>query len=251
MALVLPAAAKADILRRLAGAIAFDKGDPGPTTRKTLEELADEYGAEPVELRTEIAQKHGWPKVESMRKAADLLMAPKQPAQKPAQPGVAGINAGSFGTPTPAVEPGTRATVINPQPDKPADLRARAAASPKARTRRLGEKVTALLAELEQILQDEEKQAREAAERTAAQAEAKAAIERLERELAEAKAKLKPPARTQAAKRTTAPTPNVAATAAEIRAWAAANKVTCPSRGIIPNAVRAAYDTAHQAKGAA
>jgi len=94
-------------------------------------------------------------------------------------------------------------------------------------------------------LADEEKNAREAAAAEREKVEARAEVERLEKELAEAKAKLtgkkpatpKPAGGTPDGVRASGPVPS----AAEIRAWAAANDVECPARGIVPNAVRAAY----------
>lgn len=87
----------------------------------------------------------------------------------------------------------------------------------------------------------------EAAKRAAekAKAEARAEVERLEQQLAEAQAKLRGPARAAAV---AVVAPNQAgASAKEIRAWAAANGIDCPARGIVPAAVVDAYVAAQVA----
>jgi len=227
MAVTLPPAAKADILRRLAGAIVSDGSERGPLTVATRDELADEYGLLNDEIRN-IVTKHGWPKPDSMRRAADLLVNPKPVVAAGPTPTAAGFAVFNPASMT------TRANAGHAYQQ----LLEEAAKSSKVRTRNLGVKIAGLVADLAQLVAEEAVSLREAAEAERRKAEARAEVERLERELAEAKAKLtgKPP--TQGGQIDT-PSP------AEIRAWAQQNGVECTRTGIVPKAVRAAYDAAH------
>jgi len=235
MAVTFPPAAKADILRRLAGAIAAsDNAINVPLVGRTIEELADEYGVLNGEVK-DVAQKHGWPRPDSMKRAAELLCNP-QTAARPTHPAPL----------VPDAMPGTPVALAVTGHYTYGQLLAQAAKSSKARTRGLGTKIAGLVADLAQLVADEEEAVRRGAEIARAKAEARAEVERLERELAEAKARLtgkkpatpKPAGGTPDGVRASGPVPS----AAEIRAWAAANDVECPPRGIVPNAVRAAYD---------
>lgn len=64
----------------------------------------------------------------------------------------------------------------------------------------------------------------------------RAEVAKLEAELAKARAVLKPPSKVKSG----------GSDAAVIRAWAAANGVKCTRTGIIPKAVRQAYEAAHE-----
>lgn len=101
-----------------------------------------------------------------------------------------------------------------------------AAESSRARTRKKGERLAELVADLRATLaaekQDDER--KEAARKE---------IERLERELARAKADLRG---------TTSTAVDGDVTSAELRAWAKRHSIPCPDRGRIPAAVREAYE---------
>lgn len=161
MTVQLPAAAKADILRRLAGALEESGIQPGAKTNAMIDELCNEYGMLPAEVKA-LVQKHGWPKPESMRRAADIIT---------------------------GVQP--RPSTTAPVPTTHGHLLTRAAKSSKARIKNLGAKIEALFDELEALVKEEEARAQAAAAAQREKAAARAEVERLEQELAAARAKLK------------------------------------------------------------
>lgn len=114
----------------------------------------------------------------------------------------------------------------------------KAAQSPVAATRRLGEKIDGLCADLTERLRDEAKRDLEERAKREAAAKAKAEVERLQRQLAEAKARLRPTARTGHAKKAAAAP---ASEASKIREWAAQNGHQVNGVGRVPAEVKAAY----------
>jgi hypothetical protein len=115
--------------------------------------------------------------------------------------------------------------------------------SPK-RIQSLADRILADVARLRDLVTTEQvntaAREREDREKAAARAE----VERLEKQLAAAKAKLRPsPPPAPAA------APRTSASAKEIRSWATDNGVECPTRGVLPARVVAAYAEAHQEAG--
>ena len=185
-----------------------------------------------------VKRDHGYPDVPKMEWAVDILTKrladlPEkdrptrgQRLDAPTLPGPTGIPVTTKTAPTtPAVK------------DRTAQLLERAAGSGKATTRRLGEKIDGLLADLTSRLTDEERADAEKAARQAAEAKKAKRIAELEAELAALKGKKTPP-------KATAATPGQV-DAKTIRSWATNNGVNCPAVGRIPAAVREQYEAAH------
>jgi hypothetical protein len=115
------------------------------------------------------------------------------------------------------------------------DLIGEGRASSVTKVKRAAAKAQAALDHLAAVL--DETRAAEAAKRAEAEQRRKdqAEVERLAAELEAARARLR-------GGRAKAPATKVPA--AEVRAWAAANGIDCPSRGIVPAAVVEQYETA-------
>lgn len=106
-----------------------------------------------------------------------------------------------------------------------------AAASPRSRTRKKGERIADLVADLRSTLAAEK-------EEDERKEEARKEVERLQRELAKAKERLRGTASTS----TDSDVP-----ASVVRAWAKQAGVACPAAGRVPQSVRDAYVAAHEA----
>lgn len=228
---------------------------------KTLDAVALIMQIERSEV-LDVASKHGYPDPQKLAWAADVLVEKLDQEQAPTQhPQAAAIAraparpttpAGGASTP-PSAGPGSR-----PQPAAPPSpvaggtdrIRAlidEGKAHSTKRIRTAAEKAAEAVRKLRELVEaDREREAerkRQAEERAAAERE----VKELEKQLAEAKAKLRP------ARPATTSTPEPAGegpSAAEIREWAAVAGVECPTRGMVPKAVREAYDSAHQAGAA-
>lgn len=204
----------------------------------------------------DIVSNHGYPNRESMARAAGILLEsanriPERQATVTSQASGNGHRNVRRDEPAPSPRPTLQSIadshrVIATPPVSPArpvhtsaaELLHQAGESAHARTRGLGAKISALLADLTTRL-DEEQEAREAkakAERENAQVAAK--IARLEAELAQLKGKRSKPARAKSMVH--APSSE----SAVIRQWARANNIPCPKVGAVPKDVRAAYEAA-------
>lgn len=189
----------------------------------------------------EVKRDHGYPEVEKMKWALDILEKkagelPKSehPAPRPARPAATARPL----TTTPAAPP--QGVILHHTATTPdtlvEQLVVRAKASTKASTRKLGERVQALVEQLRTTVTAED-EARRAAEQAA-----RADAER-QRQIADLEAKLAELRGTPVKKHATS-TPNNGE-AKKIREWAADNGVECPKVGRIPTAVREAYEAAH------
>lgn len=207
----------------------------------------------------EIGHEHGWPRPESLAKAADVLARNLDADAK------AGI------TERPDLERAVRAASepaarpqATPRPQPPAqrtvdtttDLLHRGRASAKARTRNLADKIARDLSRLRDTIAEEERQAAAKAERDAERQAALDRVREAERALREARAKLRTPAKAKRADaiktgqpRSGAPKPP--SPSALMRQWAAEQGLDCPSRGRVPQHIREAYASAHAKNGAA
>lgn len=131
--------------------------------------------------------------------------------------------------PTPAVTPQAPTPFIIP-------LLARGGASKRAATRKLAERISDLIEDLAARLDSEDAEARAVAEREAEHKAALAAVRKAEEDLRKARErarKLKTPAGAgdTTPTRTTATNRQVDYDAREVRAWARANNVDCPTYG--------------------
>lgn len=132
-------------------------------------------------------------------------------------------------------------------------LIALAAESGKASTRALGMRLDGMAKQLQEVLEAEAAAARVRAEQQRARAEAHERLRAAEQALADARAGIRELSKKAAAAATAtvdAARPAPMSEPALIRAWAAANGLTCPKHGPIPKGVAAAYETAHQSKQA-
>lgn len=204
---------------------------------------------------TEVKRDHGYPEVDKMKWAKDILekkageipasTVPTPRAERPA--GAPLVRPGNPPTRPAAAQPAPAVVVRTPDGDITTaplveQLIVRAKDSTKASTRKLGERVQTLVEQLRTTVEAEDRAKREAARAAAADAERKAEIARLEAQLAQLRgAAPKKPATTS-----TSGTGDSKA----IRAWAAENGVDCPKAGRVPGAVREAYEAAHQGDAA-
>lgn len=184
-----------------------------------------------------IKRDHGWPDEKKMKWAVDILE--KQVDAVPTADRLKDATAveprpapGPRVTSTPAAGGGTPAAA-----DTTARILDAAKASDKARTRRLGEKITEQLEQLRTLVAEEQAERRAAAEKAAQAAANAKRIAELEAELAKLTGK---PVRSAKSSPTTATSDSKA-----IRAWAAKAGVQCPAVGRVPQAVRDQYDAAH------
>lgn len=212
---------------------------PSPTQKVTvLKHLINDRNTDFITAATgltrdqinDIKRDHGYPDVEKMKWAADILdkqadalpaatTANIRPTAAPARP-----------APAPAASTDTAAR-------HPILLNLDAAkASRRTRTVNLGAKIRGLLDQLATTLADERRADEATAAKAREDAEKKTRIAQLEAELAALKGK-------PATKST--PTGD-GPSASEIRSWARTAGVECNAAGRVPSAVRQAYDAAHQ-----
>lgn len=203
MSVILPPSVKADLLTRLAD-------DPN---ERTLDRLAGDLGLLLPEAKA-LVQKHGWPRPESMRRAAQVLLNPTSQRIRAESP--------------PAVS--------QEQPVGILALLAAAKQSPSKRIQAAAQKAQDAIAKVRALVDAEEAKVAEHAKADAAKRAARSEVERLERQLAQAKAKLRGPS--------SKPTSSAGTPAKIIRAWAADNGVTCPAVGRVPAVVVEAYESA-------
>jgi hypothetical protein len=213
----------------------------------------------PRDTILDIVSKHGYPDHDRMAWAVDMLIQggdkiPVLPAAThrgaaPLDP-AAPARAQSYGQRNPgyAINP--------PTPTRPAhtaisELLQQAGESDLHRTRALGSKISALVADLTERMADEQEalQAKNKAARESAAVAARIAV--LQAEIDKLKRKPARPATARAAK-TTAPKAGgtVVSDSAVIRAWAKANNIPCPPVGAVNKDVRDAYHAAHAAGAA-
>jgi hypothetical protein len=159
----------------------------------------------------DIVAAHGYPDPTAMRKAADTL----------------------------AVASPSQGRIADPEPVE--QLLRKGEKSTKQRTRKAAARARVLLAELNQAVQAEDRdaKARKAAEQERAWLQAE--VDKLEKQLAEKKTALKTTA--SRGKPATAPKHSTSDSQA-IRAWAAEAGIDCPARGRIPGRVRELYEAA-------
>lgn len=181
--------------------------------REAIGDVAMKHGLTYDRARDLVAD-HGYPDPAAMRTAAAILNS-KPPAL----------------------------STVTAEPDAVEQLLRKAEKSTKQRTRKMAEKARILLAELNQAVTAEEREAkaRKAAEEERAWLQAE--VDKLEKQLAEKKAALR------GKPTTTAPKPSTSDNQT-IRAWAAAAGIDCPARGRIPANVREQYDAATTAGAA-
>jgi hypothetical protein len=188
----------------------------------------------------DIASRHGYPDKEKLAWAVDVLEKKLDDEQAELPDRTSEVRREErAATPRPAAVPTPSAApaVVGALED----LIATGKGHESRRIQAAANKVLDDLDRLRTLIRDDQKKhaARRKAERE--KAEARAEVERLEAQLAEAKAKLR--GGTPAPKK--APAPADGPSAAEVRAWAAANDVSCPAVGRVPSAVREAFDEAH------
>lgn len=193
----------------------------------------------------DIASHHGYPKTDSLAKAAKMLAA-KVDAENtagavtegsaiPARVGPSLIKARQQFADLPDTGPTPK-----PLGDALATLINEGKAHPAKRIQAAANKVLDDIARLRTLIAED---AEKNAERRKAETEKKAAraeVQKLEAQLREAKAKLR------GSTPTAAPSGD-GPSAKEVRAWAAETGVECTATGRVPQSVRDAYDAAHQA----
>lgn len=197
----------------------------------------------------EIARHHGYPDVEKLAWAADILEKKldedNQPAERPLVGGGEIVTRPQQLGTKPGTTPITPTTV--PPIPRPDELRVMIATAKNHESKRIQAAATRAddaIAKLRQLIVEDEQKNHEKRKAAAAKARAKAEVERLEAELAAARAKLRGSAPAKP-KTPASPTPaGVLPTSAEIRAWARDNDVDCPPVGQVPARVREAYDDA-------
>ena len=200
----------------------------------------------------QVKRDHGYPDDDKMRWALDILTkkvdelpqsehpTPRTATATPARPAPAVPRLGPATTnPHPSGSTATTADTLVEQ------LVVRAKASTKASTRRLGEKVQALVEQLRTTVTIEDEARRAAEHAAAADAARHAEIAKLEAQLAKLRGT------TVKAKSTKSTATGDGGESKRIRAWAAANGVECPKTGRVPGSVREAYQAALPQDGAA
>jgi hypothetical protein len=201
----------------------------------------------------EVKEKHGYPDPVVMQRHVEILEAQQnlpvakgpRPTFRARRPGPdAPAAARPAPAPAPPAPPPAAAVGSTPAPAAAAPaplglgaLLAAAAASPRKGTRSAGERLAVAVLDLEQRIRDEEQAAKAAAKAAAEETKRRARIAELEAELAT----LRKPTTSQAA--------GGGPDARTVREWAATAGVACPSRGRVPEHVRAAY--LEQAAGSA
>lgn len=188
----------------------------------------------------DIASHHGYPSTDRMTRAIDLIEAKLHEGEIPTGsilPAEAQRSTATAATTT---------TVPLTKPDEICILINTAKGHPSKRIQNAADKLLDDIGRLRDLIKADEQKHAAAREAAAVKAAARAEVERLERQLAEAKAKLRgTPVKSPVSSGA------VEVIAADVRAWAAANGVECPAKGIVPGRVREAYDAAHQGGEAA
>lgn len=193
----------------------------------------------------EAAKGHGYPDVEKLKWAADIL---EKKLEDDDQPTASTLPASA---PRAASLPNLPAHGTLPPVSRPDEIRIlinTAKAHPAKRIQAAGDRLIDQVNKLRAlIVEDDEKHAARRQAETE-KAAARAEVERLEKQLAAAKARLRPAKKTATKLDTKkAYEPSIGGpTAADIRAWARENDVQCPATGRVPGDVRDAYDDAHQ-----
>lgn len=192
----------------------------------------------------DVASRHGYPKTESLSKAAEILARNIDQGRRDEIPQGSSI-------PSPAVRPAPQSTAgadqapvpaVLTRPDDIQSLLNTAKGHPSKKVQTQANRCLDAIDKLRTLIRDDEDQ--NAAKRQAAadRAEARAEVDRLKAQLAAA----------QAALRSTATTPTGGGTspvgeAATIRAWAMHEGLDVPARGRIPAEIRDQYTTTHPA----
>jgi hypothetical protein len=187
-----------------------------------------------VEQARQVATAHGHPDPEKMQWAVEHLQAEIDDASdltnKPA-------------TDIPAPRAPRAAAAPKAAAAKPADdirdLIIFAKNHPAKRIQAAGKKLLDDIDKLRRLLAEDQEKNAARRQADAEKAAVRAEVERLQAQLAEAKAKLKTN-RSASSKPTSDGPP-----AGMIRAWARANGMHCPDRGVLPRSIRDAYAAAH------
>lgn len=207
------------------------------TTGKSTEIVATIMGNTTASDIVGFARNHGYPDVETMKRAVDILEKKLEQEE--------GEETLSRGLPSAGVAtaPRTTSSPVTPgtlPPKRPEELRTLINTGKGHPSRRIQAATDRLIDQVnrlkDMIHEDAEKHA-EKRRLTAQREAARAEVKRLEQQLADAKAALRGP------KPTSAPATD-GPTAAVIRKWAASAGINCPKTGRIPDLVRAAYDDA-------
>lgn len=193
----------------------------------------------------EIAKHHGYPDVDKLAWAADVL---EKKLDDDNQPTASTLPAG---TPVLAERPGTTPVKPSPlppvvgTPDTVGALIAKAQTHPSKKVQAQAQRALDVVGRLRQLIVEDEQKNHEKRKAAAEKIKAKAEVERLKAELAAAQAKLRGPAKPKPTSTAPAPGLDQGPTAAAIRAWAAENGIQCPATGRVPATVRATYDAHH------
>lgn len=191
------------------------------------------------EIVRQVAQSHGYPDLEKLKWAVDVVQKNIDDAR------TADIPKGTAPSPRVASVPSQPTTAAAPTsaPAKPDEFRVlinTAKNHDRARIQKLADRILDDLAKLRGLI-DAEQEAYQARQRVAQEkAVARAEVERLEQQLREAKAKLHPSKKTSTSEST-----DDGASASEVRSWAIQQGIEVPGRGRLPQEVRDAYDEAH------
>lgn len=211
-------------------------------TGKDLDTVAAIMRGTSRDVIGDIARHHGYPDTSKLSWAVDVLVKKEEEAAK------ASIPAGT--TPAPAApRPATTSpsSITAPAartaqgPDEIRVLLNTAKGHPSKRIQAAADRVFDQLDKLRGLIREDQEKHAARRQADAEKAAAKAEVARLEAQLREAKAKLRGgTTETQATASSDGPSTK------EIRAWAHANGIDCPTRGLLPAAVHQAYDEAHQ-----
>jgi hypothetical protein len=241
MSVTISPADKARLLNLAADLTAGGPLQPGAP--QALNRLAGDFGLLYGEA-LDIVSKHGWPRADSMRRAAGLLLHPAKNYHDAPSPRVV--------KPVQVPHPGPEKTQGWPEPKGPAVVTHHKSAQSEEQAVTKNYDVVETIDDLLAIagsdtsskrvqraaasIYEKVKVLREMVQEEDDKREARARVARLEKELAKARAELRGEARI---------TPEAQGpTAQAIRAWAAENHVDCPKTGRIPADVRAQLDAA-------
>jgi len=172
---------------------------------------------------------HGYPDKDKLAWAVDIL------AKKVDEESALPVRVPERPTPAPVASMPVKPAA---QTDEIRALLNTAKAHPSKRIQAAANRLLDDVAKLRRLIAEDEEKNSERRKAEAEKAAARAEVKKLEAQLVAAKAKLRSPA-----------APKVPATGGvspkDIRRWAADNGVECTSVGIVPKAVREAYDAAH------